>query len=959
MRMFDFMTPLGLAAALAFAAAPALAQTVTPISQLPQASIPLAGEAVPVVQGGATKQAKAAAFGIPLQGSVAPTPLARWQMWWDTSTSPPALKIFDGASWVPIGSLDTAAHVWTSVTPLSVTVGIVQPSGGTQPASDIASIGAGTGIVHVPSTTGWPSKGYLRTADNGEYIAYQLSATAGGIQVTGRGQCGSGASATTHTNGTSIVWMALILCPAGGTTPPFVAIDGAGNQYIKGVAAVFPTSGLLVGATDAQTLTNKSIAGSEINSGTVPYPQLPVGTSSSMVAAGDDSRITGAAQKAANLSDLADAPTARANIGIASISAADYGVVADGKFVTVAITTHGTNIIDTASGATFTSAMCHSGSGCTGATDQSIFLSNIGTAGANFTTTITQVNSAHQIVVASVPPTTVTGANEEVDWGTDNATAFNNWCAAVRTAAPFASNAGAVRAIIPQGNYYVSAGIECAGLNNGHATRAIIIDGTGAQIIGTAVNGTQIFDLLGSPTVKVKGLAIYGGLSAGNAKYGLVIGRYALSTTTNQGAAGSDDAFQDISIAGWFSGGAPLYNFAAEDVRGQDSQFNNYATTANSYAAIFDGNNHWNITAIDNVTYAQANAVDTPVSFDDDSCDNCRFGAVAASQGAVWIGNARGFTLRGGIIRSTGTTSYGIDLWTSNGNIINPRFDTHMEDTHLAANLRITGSGTGATPTLSGETLFNDSGNEAQTSLFAIDTSHVASVTISSLAVDARGNGNAPVLFDDPTKYTVRRGKAELHNGITFNRPAFYKGDGCDASSGTYVCHPYGGVEALTMVAIPVTNTGIGTSEVNLASVPFPALGKNDAIRITMLAHKTGTTSDTSTFRVRLAAGAASCTPLSTCTQGSGLFAASMSTTSLVTLNNLYVVQNANATNSQILFPGGGIVSFGTSVVVPTTLSVQTNAGGYLNIDCSTDTSSADGCVLDRYLIEILWNTAP
>lgn len=101
-----------------------------------------------------------------------------------------------------------------------------------------------------------------------------------------------------------------------GDIPTFASTDGS---TLQDSGKTLP-SGAIVGTSDAQTLTNKQIDGSEITSGVIGTGFLPIGTTAGTVAAGNDSRINGALQSSANLSDLSDAANARTNLGLAAIA---------------------------------------------------------------------------------------------------------------------------------------------------------------------------------------------------------------------------------------------------------------------------------------------------------------------------------------------------------------------------------------------------------------------------------------------------------------------------------------------------------------------------------------------------------------------------------------------------------------------------------------------------------------
>jgi hypothetical protein len=263
------------------------------------------------------------------------------------------------------------------------------------------------------------------------------------------------------------VGVAITGTPTAGQVPTATGPSTADWQTPTGGA------GDLLAANNLSDVESPSTARTNLGLGNSAV--LNVGTTSSTVAAGNDARITGAAQKSANLSDLASASAARTSLGLGGAAVLNVGTtsgtvaagndarfptvqpwvfdavqhggaVGDGQWVNDAAITVGTNVLTSASGK-FTP----------GDATKACILHYSSASGDAQVGTIETYVSANEVLLSINAGTTVTGGT--FLWGTDDTMA---WRTCVNDGTAYAQAHGGTYRVYtpppPVGAFYMAAG---------------------------------------------------------------------------------------------------------------------------------------------------------------------------------------------------------------------------------------------------------------------------------------------------------------------------------------------------------------------------------------------------------------------------------------------------------------------------------------------------------------------
>jgi hypothetical protein len=315
----------------------------------------------------------------------------------------------------------------------------------------------------------------------------------------------------------------------------------------------------------------------------------------------------------------------------------------------------------------------------------------------------------------------------------------------------------------------------------------VVWDGNGAVFV-CETNGTPCIDASGTENVQFSGLNIYGSATR-TPNIGLALGRVSIANP-----AADHDNLEHVTIGGYFTLSA-FYSNQSETSYVNSSVFtNSYAAkgtgTTGTYAAIFDGANHF---AFQTVATGGPFPTDSPISFNEATCNECVISAWGLGDVPLWIGS--------GTARHKFINSY-VFNWTSAGTPAEPAIvlyapysypnenfldlDIHFENVtrnrSMSSIILFAGY---ANITIEGLHL-RDQGPQQSGPLFARDAAGTYGAAVSTVTINNANfeigilSGTMPSWFDTPDDYTI--------NGYVFDQdstwtpPGAFSGRLCLAS---------------------------------------------------------------------------------------------------------------------------------------------------------------------------------
>lgn len=326
--------------------------------------------------------------------------------------------------------------------------------------------------------------------------------------------------------------------------------------------------------------------------------------------------------------------------------------------------------------------------------------------------------------------------------GTDASGAINSAITAFKALIAVGGSGATYTLKIPAGKYLVTSPINLEGIN----TRGVAVDAAGATLFGQT-NGQPVVSLYGSRWINLSGLHVFGA-STLSPSIGIQYGRTSVLSC-------AEGRWNNVVVEGKFTF-TGVYIFGCESQGYHSLMSRNTATTANTFALVMDGINHWGVLPLS----GSARATDSPVGTHEVWMSNANLASFGTDSGsaALWISHIEGLRIEGYI---AGSSQQNVILWggTTTGSNLDSiddiQFDMHGESQNSSLLYDFFVTGTNTTPNLR-QWDYRTSFENASIAVYKLDTGITSATMFGSMPIKTPAiSSGGMVVFDAPSAWTA------------------------------------------------------------------------------------------------------------------------------------------------------------------------------------------------------------